>query len=186
MISPTLIESSIIFLPIKFTHLLYSVFSSSNLKYITWFNRLIIADLFFVIRKKLHKRLQQGQQLYQRHRCKYHLTVLQTVLQTALQALLQTVLQTVLKALLWTALQTVLQNVMWKVLCNISSFLFFMSAASLWPCATRLGLFSLTMTNLSFVSTSFSNCIVLRSALSFAYEINMALASLFRFFGMTK
>ena len=45
---------------------------------------------------------------------------------------------------------------------------------------------SLTTTNSSFVKTLFSSCIILRSALSFGYHTNMALACLFKFFGMAE
>ena len=106
---------------------------------------------------------------------------------------------------------------------NVSSFLFFMSAASLWPWATRPGCFShviaffsssiifyliqnpwgcsfliykhacldffnwpLTTTNSSSVNTLFSSCINLRSALSFGYQANIALACLLKFFGMAE
>ena len=55
-ITASLIESSMFFFPIKAIHLLYRVFSSSDLKYITslWFNRLFMDDLsyLFVIRTK--------------------------------------------------------------------------------------------------------------------------------------
>ena len=43
---------------------------------------------------------------------------------------------------------------------------------------------SLTITNSSSVNTLFSSCIILRSALSFGYHTNMALACLLKFFGI--
>ena len=78
--------------------------------------------------QKIHKHKWKGQEAYQQHRHKYHLNVLQTVLKA--------VLKTVLKTVLWTVLQTVLCYAMFLL------FFFIISAASLWPWATRPGCFS--------------------------------------------
>ena len=50
MIIPSLIESSLFFFPIRTTHLLYKVFSSSDLKHIRsfWWLLLFFIDLFFI------------------------------------------------------------------------------------------------------------------------------------------
>ena len=150
MIIPSLIESSMFFFPIKATHLLYRFFKAYDVVLVVYF--VFFHCGFFRLESVISKKYTNT--TGKDSKCTNTIDI-------SIIWLCWKIILWLFRRLYWGTILYLFYRLLCglcvdcSLLCNISSFVFFISATSLWPCAMRAGCFSRVNIIFSFSSVIF-------------------------------